>query len=50
LPGNYPNKPVKVLVGGTPGGGTDIIARVLAQKLSENWGRQFIVENHASSL
>ena len=50
LPGNYPAKPVKLLVGGTPGGGTDIIARVLAQKLNESWGRQFVVENHASAL
>jgi tripartite-type tricarboxylate transporter receptor subunit TctC len=50
LPGNYPSKPVKLLVGGTPGGGTDIIARALSQKLSESWGRQFVVENHASAL
>jgi tripartite-type tricarboxylate transporter receptor subunit TctC len=49
LPGNYPNKPVKITTGGI-GSGTDIVARALAQKLSENWGRQFIVENHASGL
>ena len=50
LPGNFPSRPVKILVGGTPGGGTDIIARALSQKISESWGRQFVVENHASAL
>jgi len=50
LPGNYPSKPVKILGGGTVGGGTDIIARLLAQKFTENWGRPMIVENHPSSL
>lgn len=50
LPGNYPNKPMKILGGGTAGGGTDIIARALAQKFTENWGRPMIVENHPSAL
>jgi tripartite-type tricarboxylate transporter receptor subunit TctC len=50
LPGNFPSKPMKILVGGTPGGGTDIIARALSAKISENWGRQMVVENHASAL
>jgi len=50
LPGNYPARPVKILVGGTAGGGTDIIARVLAQKLVDKWGRQFVVENRTSGL
>ncbi len=50
LPGNYPAKPVKILGGGSVGGGTDIIARLLAQKFTENWGRSMIVENHPSSL
>lgn len=35
----------KLLVGATPGGGTDIVARVLAQEMSARLGRQFIVEN-----
>ncbi len=50
LPGNYPSRPIKILVGGSPGGGTDIIARVLAQKLGEKWGRQVLVENRVSGL
>jgi tripartite-type tricarboxylate transporter receptor subunit TctC len=42
---DYPNRPVRILVGFTPGGGPDITARHLAQKLSERWGQQVIVEN-----
>jgi len=41
----YPTKPVRLLVGFTPGGGVDINARLLASKLSELIGQQAIVEN-----
>ncbi len=41
----YPGRPVRMLVGFPPGGGTDIMARVLAPKLSEYLGQQFVVEN-----
>lgn len=41
----YPAKPVRVIVGLAPGGGTDIQARLFSQKLSENLGRSFVVEN-----
>ena len=41
----YPSRPVRMLVGFPPGGGTDITARMLAPKLSEFLGQQFVVEN-----
>ena len=42
---DYPEKPVKIVVGFTPGGGPDIIARHLAQELGAMWKQQVIVEN-----
>jgi len=45
----YPAKPVRVIVGPAPGGATDIIARMLAQKLSENLRRSFVVENRTGA-
>jgi tripartite-type tricarboxylate transporter receptor subunit TctC len=41
----YPARPVRVVVGLAPGGGTDIQARLFAQKLSESLNRSFVVEN-----
>lgn len=43
----YPNRPVRVIVPFAPGGPSDVIARLLMQKFSENLGQQFYVENHA---
>ena len=40
----YPDKPIKIIVPFAPGGSTDIVARVLGQKMTENWGQQVIVE------
>src|SRR5688572_16834856 len=42
---DYPARTVRVIVAYTPGGGTDLIGRVLARKLTEAWGQQVIVEN-----
>ncbi len=41
----YPEKPVRILVGFTPGVAPDITARLLADKLSESWGKAVVVEN-----
>jgi tripartite-type tricarboxylate transporter receptor subunit TctC len=42
---DYPSRPIHILVGFTPGGGPDIIARWIAQKLGEAWKQQVIVDN-----
>jgi tripartite-type tricarboxylate transporter receptor subunit TctC len=42
---DYPTRPVRFLVGYPPGGATDILARLIGQRLSERLGQQFVVEN-----
>ena len=41
----FPSKTVRIIVPYTPGGGTDIISRTLANRMQETWGQQVIVEN-----
>ena len=43
--GGWPNRVVKVIVPFPPGGGTDVVARILNNRLSEVWGQQVIIEN-----
>ncbi|MSQ51797.1 MAG: tripartite tricarboxylate transporter substrate binding protein [Betaproteobacteria bacterium] len=46
---SYPIKAVRFIVPSAPGGGTDIVTRVVAQKMSESMGQQFVVENRAGA-
>ncbi len=41
----YPSKPVRIIVGYTPGGGTDLLGRIVGKKLGEIWSQQVIVDN-----
>lgn len=45
----FPAKPVRIMVGSAAGGGTDIISRLLAQKLTDLWGQPVVVENRVGA-
>src|SRR5918992_4949254 len=48
-PQEFPSRPVRIVVGFTPGSATDVIARTVGHKLSELWGQQVIVENRSGA-
>jgi len=48
-PAKYPDRPIKMLVGFSAGGGTDVIARIVAQKMSDGLGQSVLVENRAGA-
>ena len=50
LPGGYPNKPIRVIVPASPGGGTDIVSRIVGQRLGERWGTAVVIENRGSAV
>ena len=45
----FPNRPVRIIVPFAPGGATDIVTRVIAQKLNETWGQTIVVDNRAGA-
>src|SRR5215218_5102008 len=45
----YPDRAVRVIVPVAAGGGVDVMARLISQKLGERWGQQFVVENRAGA-
>ncbi len=45
----YPTKPIRYIVGFSPGTATDIVARLISQKLAERWGQQVIVDNRVGA-
>lgn len=45
----YPTKPVRLISGFAPGGGSDIVARLVSEKLTETWGKPFIVDNRSGA-
>src|SRR5437879_604024 len=46
---DYPGKPVRLLIGFPPGGNVDVVGRIVAQKMSEGFGRQVLPENRTGA-
>lgn len=47
---NYPTRTIRILLPFPPGGGSDIVARKLAQKMTEHWGQQVVVDNRPGAV
>jgi len=45
----FPARPIRIVVPFSPGGGTDTLARIIAQKMSENWGQSVVIENRTGA-
>lgn len=50
LPVNFPSKPIKIIIGASPGGGTDILGRLVFKHVAQEWGHPFVVENKTSIM
>jgi tripartite-type tricarboxylate transporter receptor subunit TctC len=48
-PQHFPNKPIRMIVGFTPGSEIDVVARLLNQEISENWGQRVVVDNRTGA-
>jgi tripartite-type tricarboxylate transporter receptor subunit TctC len=46
---DYPNKPIRFVVPSSAGGGSDVLARMFAQKMSEQWGQQVVIDNRSGA-
>ena len=44
-PNAFPTRPIRIVLGIAPGGGTDIVSRAIGQKLTERWGKSVVVDN-----
>jgi tripartite-type tricarboxylate transporter receptor subunit TctC len=45
----FPSKPIRIVVPFSPGGGTDTLARIIAQKMSESWGHAMVIDNRTGA-
>jgi tripartite-type tricarboxylate transporter receptor subunit TctC len=48
-PASYPTRPVRIIVAFPPGGGVDVIARIVAQRMPAIWGQQLVVDNRSGA-